>query len=311
MKQWLQKKALRPSYTGKIIRLLEQGKAVNLIGTQDQGAGRLLEDIRDAHLNQEGYEHVMVVLIDMLEYRRNYTGFKRELGRQLGYDFKLQGQYKLTNFINDATQLVAHSNNPSTVYLLLDHFDAILDNPNIDHAYNMDFFNNLNAMRHANVRLVCVTEAPHDTSLVFGEGKPQGVSTLTLEKDYLRKLSQTEVQHEWERLCSRKHSYLEPEDCKPYRADIQKHLSAYTFLKFVFDRLLYPEEGKEQAWSPTKQLSHWKSLYAKNKHIGGMKRLHKGMNTLQKIKIVTGLKGFSVSQFIGNVFRHFTRSGDK
>jgi hypothetical protein len=67
--------------------------------------------------------------------------------------------------------------------LLLHHFDALLNNPDIHLGFGPRFFDQLNSLRNQRITLLCVTERPHDQSVVFSEGKPHGGSWLDLQQE--------------------------------------------------------------------------------------------------------------------------------
>ena len=82
------------------------------------------------------------------------------------------------------------------IVLLLHDFDAILNNPQIDPKYGVEFFNHLNALRNQGNRLVCITESPHSQAQVFVDQKVHGNSWLDLKKLDLPPLSTVELKNE-------------------------------------------------------------------------------------------------------------------
>jgi len=88
-------------------------------------------------------------------------------------------------------------NSGQWVLLLLDHFDALFSNLDIDPKFDVRFHDHLNSLKnHPRMALACVTVEPHDCSVIFVGGQPCGTSWLDLEKRDLPPLSGPEVRAE-------------------------------------------------------------------------------------------------------------------
>lgn len=180
---------LRPIFTRNFIHtLLNRNRSINLIGPPGCGKRRLLEDVRDCKLPD-----TLALLIDLRSYKQSYAGFLSELWRQCPH---ANGEAP-----QDLGKLVAQlEGSGQRVLLLLDHFDALLDNPDLDPKFDAQFHNHLNSLKnHPRMTLACVTVKPHDHSVIFVDAKPRGTSWLDLEQCVLPPLSGSEVRTEIQR----------------------------------------------------------------------------------------------------------------
>lgn len=181
---------LRPTFTRNFIHtLLNRNRSINLIGPPGCGKRRLLEDVRDCKLPD-----TLALLIDLRSYKQSYAGFLSELWRQCPH---ANGEAVLPNLGDLVTKL---ENSGQRVLLLLDHFDALLNNPDIDPKFDAQFHNHLNSLKnHPHMTLACVTVKPHDHSIIFVDAQPHGTSWLDLEQCALPPLSGSEVRTEIQR----------------------------------------------------------------------------------------------------------------
>lgn len=180
---------LRPNFTCNLVHaLLDRHRSVNLIGPPGCGKRRLLEDVRDCKPPA-----TLVLLVDLRAYKQSYAGFLGDLWRQCPHPTGKAPQElgKVVAKLEDSGQ---------QVLLLLDNFDALLDNPDIDPKFDARFHDHLNSIKnYLRMALVCVSAKPHDQAVVFVNGKPSGTSWLDLEKCPLPDLSRSELRAEIER----------------------------------------------------------------------------------------------------------------
>ena len=180
---------LRPNFTRNLVHaLLDRHRSVNLIGPPGCGKRRLLEDLRDCKPPD-----TLVLLVDLRAYKQSYAGFLGDLWRQTSQPNAKPPQElgKLVTKLEDSGQ---------RVLLLLDNFDALLDNPDIDPKFDARFHDHLNSLKnHPRMALACVTVKPHDRSVVLIGGQPHGTSWLDLEKYSLPDLSRPELRAEIDR----------------------------------------------------------------------------------------------------------------
>lgn len=196
--------ALRPDYTEHVYKLLQK-QSLNVYGLQGQGRGRLLEDVQalaeaDGHLLQR---------LDMKAYARSYEGFC------------------------EAFKALPEQETEKKVFLLLHHFDAILDNAALGSGYGVDFFNLLNAFKNrGNCSLLCVTEKPYLQYRFYAE-KIHNLSPLDLFVDELTALSFHELRTELRRW----NLGLDEDDFSLLLQAVARHDKSYAFLDYVCNRI--------------------------------------------------------------------------
>jgi hypothetical protein len=175
---------LRPVFTENIFAQLQNGRSINLIGQPGTGRKRLLEDLKRLKLLK-----TTVVLVNMKTCRESYQRLLTEIWEQTG---------KNSAVPNNLTDLLRKFQTGNRrVWLLLDNFDALLNEVQLDEFYNEKFFETLNSIKNKpHCVLLCVTHKPHDQSVVI---TPNGVhrnSWLDLEKEYLPSLNYLELKAE-------------------------------------------------------------------------------------------------------------------
>ena len=160
-----QDQMLRPSFNRRLFNKLEKGDSINLVGLKGSGCSRALEEVCEiAQTNG----HITTVLIDMNSFKYDFEGFKRAVLEQ--YSLPVNSEFSPPNLLPISTALSQILGPPkeinSKIFLLLDHFDAVLDLP--DQRLPKSFFDDLNSLRHRNgISLCCVTEKPHLQYRVF------------------------------------------------------------------------------------------------------------------------------------------------
>jgi hypothetical protein len=167
---------LRPEFTQGLLKTLVAGSSVNLIGPVGSGRGRLIEDLRRCAPADRP-----VLLADMKTCKASYEGFIDNLSLQLG-----MGAGKKPRDLGAIVERV--QKNRQRGILLLHHFDALLNNPDVNLGFGVRFFDQLNSLRNQRIALLCVTEAPHDQSMVFVDGKSHSGLWLDLQKEQLPEL---------------------------------------------------------------------------------------------------------------------------
>src|SRR4030042_6539865 len=151
---------LRPVFTERIVQLLQRGRSINLIGAKGTGRERLLEDIRRCNL-----PNTKMVLINLKGYRENYDGFIQAIW------LELNGEGEPPNTLIELIERYEECN--EQLFIFLYNFDALLNDLQVDQKYDASFYDTLNYIRNRpNAALVCVTQEPHDQSVVFVNGKP-------------------------------------------------------------------------------------------------------------------------------------------
>ena len=176
---------LRPAFSARVAgELIAQRRPINLIGPAGQGRARLLDDLRRI----DDGRVVLWLHADLKAHRYSYAGLIKALWAQSG----LSGgsPRKLGGLVDR----LAADGRP--VCLLLHHFDAILDNPDLDPAFDVAFLDVLNAAKNRGISLLCVTERAHASYLMVTRAGERRVSTLVLEHEFLLELSRDEVRTE-------------------------------------------------------------------------------------------------------------------
>jgi hypothetical protein len=173
---------LRPLFTENLVKDLQAGISLNLVGDPGQGRWRLLEDLQKCAL-----ENTLILAVNMRSYKQSYDGFVGALWQPLG---ETAGGGDLGNLL---TVLEKHQ---QQVIFWLHDFDALLDNPDIDPRYNLQFTDSLNSIKnHHHWSLVCVTSKSYRKYVFVIEGKPF-VSPLDLTAKALPRLTFEEIRYE-------------------------------------------------------------------------------------------------------------------
>lgn len=133
----------RPVFTERILSRLKAGAVLNLVGTDYEGATRLLQDIQAA--NPDG---IVTLLVDMEVYKEDYKGFFKAISESLGLPEPVQDM---------GEWIEALKMHGGQLFLFLNHFDCILDNEH----YPPEFFTQLNDFFLApRLSLICVSTHP-------------------------------------------------------------------------------------------------------------------------------------------------------
>ncbi len=241
--------SLRPTFTALVVKSLQNGRSVNLIGAEGAGRERLLEDIRRA-----APPETAVVIVNLKNYRRSYDSLLDDVWRQLGKHG--EKPVNLTALIEQCEQ-----QNRQT-FLCLHNFDALLGKTDNDAKYDKTFYDALNFCRNRpHIALICVTQKPHDQSLVYVDGKVISNSWLDLEQKQLPALTQLEIIAELDRTIAPDMPYLRQDNLLGELVKrIQANPKPYDFLTFVADKFA----AKEDADLPIKQrLPRWEKAFAK------------------------------------------------
>ncbi|MDQ6962612.1 MAG: hypothetical protein Q9M28_08805 [Mariprofundaceae bacterium] len=160
---------LRPVFSEYLLKKVLKGDAINFIAEHGLGRRRTLDD-----LEQCLGDDILVLRLNLKSYKESYSAFIKELWRQLGSQGDMPTEL--------ASVLEHMEASKKTMLLIMHNFDILLDNPQIDSAFNVSFFDHLNSMRNQeNMCLLCVTVKAHDQSLVMIDGKPHSHSWLNLE----------------------------------------------------------------------------------------------------------------------------------
>lgn len=177
---------LRPSFTARLSQDLDRGAAVNLIAVAGQGATRLLADLQ--WLAATGQARGPRLVANLKRYRASLAGLTQDLWRQSGLAGTAPASF---GDLCDRLEREAVSG-----VLLLDHFDALLANPDLDPGYDDGFLDALNALRNRGLGLVCVSARRIEHRPLLLSGRVRTTSTLDLIREDLPALMHAEVRLE-------------------------------------------------------------------------------------------------------------------
>lgn len=276
---------LRPNFTRNLVHaLLDRHRSVNLIGPPGCGKRRLLEDLRDCKPPD-----TLVLLVDLRAYKQSYAGFLGGLWRQISQPNAKTPQElgKLVAKLEDSGQ---------RVLLLLDNFDALLDNPYIDPKFGVQFHDHLNSLKnHPRMALACVTVKPHDQSVVLVGGQPHGTSWLDLEKCPLPDLVRPELRAE----IDRRQLGLDADSATMIVEAVRSRERAYDLLDAILNKWANQEDADLRL---RKRLKKWVKDFDAAQggvHTGG---LYRGLRRLRAL-------WFLITSFVPNPKKLFAALG--
>jgi len=255
---------LRPAFTKRVIRdLIDRGFSINIFGQPGTGRTRLLEDIQHSDL-----KNVRSIYVNMKNCKESYNGFINIIWEQFGK----KGQQP--SAFGDIIKAIDETE--EKIMLLIDNFDSILNNPQID--------NSLNSIKNkTKISLLCVTEKPHDHSVIHFNGKPHGTSWLDLNKVELPKLTYREIDLE----LSRHVSMSLTSDEKVFIANvIYKYSEPYNLMTFFIEKI---SNNADYELNINLRVKKWKKNYRERKNVLSTSNLHKFMKYMKNLTIVTGL----------------------
>ena len=160
---------LRPTMTRYIIQRLERGDSINLYGPPGAGKTRLLEDIRDS-----GIEGICIAVVSFRGYCASYGGFCRAVAAAGGIIGKTPAG--MSAVVQELTKT------GKSVFLLIDDFQYLPENPDVDPRFDQLFIEALN----------CIKNMPGISLILFIKQKPV-TSVLNLDPVEVAPLSNDEI----------------------------------------------------------------------------------------------------------------------
>ena len=241
---------LRPVFTERIIQLLQNGRSINLIGAEGTGRKRLLEDIRDSKI-----PNTTIALVNMKTCYKRYDSLIRDVWEQWGNEGEKPDT--LSELIERYEEKCEQR-----MWLFLDNFSALLDEPEVDQHYDTTFYDTLNYCRNkAHFALICVTEQPHNQSMIYIKGELAKNSWLDLEQKRLPSLSYEDIIHE----VKRRSLPVMREERSALIAAVREHKKPYKLLTCLTDNIL----NREDAHLPfQKRLQQWIKDFDKQEKAG-------------------------------------------
>lgn len=265
---------LRPEFTRDLLKTLVAGGSVNLIGPVGSGRGRLIEDLRRCAPADRPVLHA-----DMKAWKASYEGFIENLSLQLA-----TGAGKRPMDIGVLVERL--QKNGRGALLLLHHFDALLNNPDVHRGFGVRFFDQLNSLRNQRTALLCVTEKPHDQSMVFVDGRSHSGSWLDLQKERLPELRWEEIRAE----IRRRLAEITDAEVTPLIEAVRKEEAPYALLDFLLRELARPVEHTGSFRRRLRRLKRDFRAHGRGGHLGvWYKRLYRVSAALRGLAIASGV----------------------
>ena len=266
---------LRPEYTLVILdRLVNRGDSINLVGEKGTGKSRLIDDLRRCSPG-----HVKILFADIKAYKRAFNKLLEDFAGQLGLAGSPAGSL--------GTIFAGIENRPGRFLVLLDNYDALLGNPDLDPGYTETFFTDLNALKNKdNVSLLCTSCIVHHSRPVYIAGNTL-TSPLSLDIDTLPPLTFNEIDNEILRRLDEYHRLdlqTHPGDREMITKAIHGQEFPYPALKWYCAKLNGQNE-EERALPFKKKFQRWKKAFKKNARTGMEKGLYKMSSKVEGLAI--------------------------
>jgi len=248
---------LRPTLTRLIIKRLQNGDSLNLYGKPGIGKTRLLEDIRKAKISD-----TLVILVSFHGYQHSYAGFCRAIWAES----ELQGTPPLS--FNEMIKQIAEKG--KQVFLFIDDFQYISNNPDIDPAYNSDFINALNTLKNmSRVSLLAVSNELLNNLILFINKEPQ-TSVLNLEAIKTDELLQEDILKELNRRF--KKGNLSDDEKNLLASFLNDHEQNYDLLNYIEAKIVTKSDA---ALEFRERLIRWDKEFKKERRPAPIKQAFK------------------------------------
>lgn len=226
---------LRKAFTNDLYRKLVNGNSINLVGPKFNGRLRLLEDLANV-ARQEGNT---VVVVDMNHWKTDYEGFVKHAQEQVLLAAPASVTEEESRALVPAEHLSkalsAQLPHHQRIILLLNNFDAILDNPR--RRFPKTFFDDLNSLRHKpNLSLCAVTQKSHLQSTIYYKEETEFKNTLSwleLEIVELPRPTLSEVREELDKRLLEVAFWRDEPEKERFVVAVQDHTAFYRFLEIV------------------------------------------------------------------------------
>jgi hypothetical protein len=174
---------LRPFFTARISQALDRGAAINLVAPKGHGGDRLLADLKQ--LANAGQARGPRLVANLQRYRTSLGGLTAFLWHQTAL-----ADPAPKTFGELCARLESHAVGGA---LLLDRFDALLGNPDLDPGYDDRFLDALNALRNRGLGLVCVSAKRIEGRPLLMPRRVRTTSALDLVREDLPALMHAEI----------------------------------------------------------------------------------------------------------------------
>ncbi len=292
---------LFPLFTRQLLAELESGRSINLVGQRAQGTGRLLDDLEPlapAHisllrLNMHDQRQSHAALIDGLWHQAKARGITRAEAKQPD---------SLTSWCDTLLDEVR-------VWLLLDRFDTLLDDPERDSRYHCRFFRDeINSLRNRpQILLLTQTAKPHNRySIHCGAGEPT-LSPPDLQCHVLPRLSEPDARAE----VRRRVPHLPLQEQVQLADSIHREQGGYRLLDYYLQRLA---QGVDAELPLAQRIKRWRReaddiLPALN--LGSLNRLRRWLKQLLRqlgFALTDLFKEVSALNKVLEMWRRWTKS---
>ncbi len=109
---------LREVFTQRVVKELEKGRSIDLIGGDNAERERLLDDIC-----QMSFPDTTILSVNMKKFRLTYDGLLKELCSQLGRDGEKPE--------NISELIERYEGQDGRLWILMENFDALLGTPDV------------------------------------------------------------------------------------------------------------------------------------------------------------------------------------
>lgn len=272
---------LRKEYTKSILyQLVDKRRSFNLTGNPGGGRTRLIDDICQCTI-----PGISIIRVDFKIYVNRFS----ELISRIYSQMKLRGELP-----DRLGKLFEIEENPSSYYILLiNNYDAVLDNIRLDSKYNEDFYCDLNSIKNCGkVSILFITDRPYSSKQIFIDGKPYLTSPLELDIEQLPQLKSKEISEELERQMKeygQKRLKIASEIRKCIVSSILDHPLPYAWLSFLAKKLR--DESYNMGIDKfKKKLKRWKRDFDKGNRTNINKMLVKLRQWCETKKSAAGME---------------------
>lgn len=255
---------LREEFTQNLFKELTR-TSVNVYGEYGQGQERLVTDV-DQLATAAGF---IVLSVNMKAWAKDYAGLIQNLGAQLNSQLStVKIQTKNLAELDDALSKYVEE---KTVLLIFNHFDALLDNTELDPQYK-NFFIHLNSIRNQSYRvLLAVTTTPFN-QYKFYVDEIQKTSPLDLKCLALTRLKRAEIEAF---LNDATKKSLGKTGLNTFIKAIQENPRDFAFLEYCLPKL---SEDNPQHLSLEQRLARWRHSFENGQKLCVRRKIDKFFN---------------------------------
>ncbi|MGE0086097.1 MAG: ATP-binding protein [Desulfococcaceae bacterium] len=246
---------LRHATTRLIMKYLQNGDSLNIYGPNGIGKTRVLEDIRNAEP-----ENTCVILVSFKGYQSSFSGFCKAVCEAAG----LHGNTPAS--LNGIIRKLGSAG--KQIFLLIDDFHYLSENPELDPKFNQDFIDALNAIKNTpRVSLMVSTLTPMNHLTLFINKKPV-TSALNLHPVEIPPLQHKEILEEINRRFPDKH--LDEREKTMLASHLNSQGNNYELLEHYEFRI-----ANKETFIDLELLEKWRNDFRKHYRDSGTKKVAK------------------------------------